>query len=251
MRLSGWSHKILHMPDRSPSLLSWALCALIVLVAWWGVDRWRARLAAEPATLARYLRTVAADQERAGPRYRAMIGDSITVAGRLLPVCDGPVLKAAFNGAQVQHAVDHIILPLRSRPPAAILIAIGVNDAWRHIVTPRAQRLTDFAASYRRLIREAQALTPDVGLLLVPPVAKDGALGASFFDMTLIEAFNQIIVELAADAKLPTFSLAPLAGPDGLARAGTTTDGVHLTAAGYAIWMDVVTRAWSRIMPCG
>jgi hypothetical protein len=224
---------------------------LIVLVAWWGFDRYQARLAAEPATLERYLRTVGADQQRAGPSYLVMIGDSITVAGPLPPICGRPVLKAAFNGAQVQHAVDHILQPLRTRPPAAIVIAIGVNDAWRHIVTPRAQRLTDFEASYRRLIREAQALTLDVGLLLVPPVAKDGALGASFFDVTLIEAFNQIIVRLAAEAKLPTFALSPLAGPDGLSRAGTTTDGVHLTAAGYATWIEVVTGAWSRVKPCG
>jgi lysophospholipase L1-like esterase len=238
------------MTDRRPSTLSSVLCGLIVLVALLAAYRWQTRPQAEAATLERYLRTLAADQASAGPGHSAIIGDSLTVAAPLLPVCGRVVVKAAFNGAQAQQAVDYIMPPLSTSPPAAVLIAIGVNDAWRHIATPRAQRLADFDVAYRGVIDAALALTPTVGIVLLPSVAKDGDLGVSFFDPPLIDQFNQIIVKLAKNKQLPVFSLAALSGPDGFSRSGLTHDGIHLTPAGYAVWMQVVTLAWRTIQPC-
>jgi lysophospholipase L1-like esterase len=224
------------------------LCGSIMLMSLMAGFLWREAL--EPAHIERYLRTVAGDQTRAGPGYSVLIGDSITVAAPLLPVCGRAVVKAAFNGAQVQHALDYIMPPLRQVPPGSVLIAVGVNNAWRHVTTPRPQRLAEFEASYRRLIDDVLALTPRVGLVLLPSVAKEGPLGASFFDQPLINEYNQIVSGLAAEKRLPTFPLSELDGPDGLSRAGLTRDGVHLTAAGYAIWMQAVTKAWRQVKPC-
>jgi lysophospholipase L1-like esterase len=233
------------MTDRRPSTLSSVLCGLIVLVALCGAYRWQTR-----PTLESFWRTLAADQAGAGPGHSAIIGDSLTVAAPLLAVCGRSVVKAAFNGARIQQTVDYIMPPLSKSPPAAVLIAIGVNDAWRHITTSRAQRLVDFEDAYRGLIDKALVLTPKVGIVLLPSVAKDGDLGVSFFDPSLIDQFNQIIAKLANNKQLPVFPLAALSGPDGFARPGLTQDGVHLTPAGYAVWMQVVTQAWQTIQPC-
>jgi lysophospholipase L1-like esterase len=236
------------MTDRRPSTLSWVLCGLIALVALFGAYRWQSRPPA--ATLESFWRTLAADQAGVGLGHSAIIGDSLTVAAPLLAVCGRSVVKAAFDGARVQQAVDYIMPPLSKSPPAAVLIAIGVNDGWRHITASRAQRLVDFEDAYRGLIDMALVLTPKVGIVLLPSVAKDGDLGAGFFDPSLLDQFNQIIVKLANHKQLPVFPLVALSGPDGFSRPNMTHDGVHLTPAGYAVWMQVVTQAWRTIQPC-
>jgi lysophospholipase L1-like esterase len=205
----------------------------------------------EPASFERYLRLLHTEQLAGGPSYSAMVGDSITANGPHLMVCGKPVLRAAFNGARVQALVDHVVPTLREKPPSALLLAAGVNDTWRHIPTPRPQRVAEFRAAYSSLIGAAQALTPQVGVVLIGPVAERGDLSATFFDTDLIREFNLIIEELAAKAAVPTFTLAALAGADGFARDGLMLDGVHPSAAGYAIWTTAVEQAWTRVKLCG
>jgi lysophospholipase L1-like esterase len=204
----------------------------------------------EPASFDRYLKQLAAAQQQGGPQYTAMVGDSITAGAQLPLVCGKPVVKAAFNGARVAELVDHVVPALRANPPSAVLLAAGVNDTWRHLQGLKSERMDEFRASYRALIDAARALTPHVGIVLIPPVAARGDLGADFFDTALISEFNAMIGELAAEARLPVVSLMALAGPDGLARAGLTLDGVHPSAAGYSIWTAAVAQAWTQIKRC-
>jgi lysophospholipase L1-like esterase len=224
------------------------LIGLIIVVA--VVDL--IRLVGEPPTFDGYLNRLASAQQQAGPQYAAMIGDSITMAAPNLVVCGKPVVKAAFDGARVAELVEHVAPTLKAKPPSAIVLAAGVNDAWRHlaITMPRPQRIQEFRASYRGLVIAAQALTPKVGIVLIPPVGRDGHLGVSFFDTTLIEDFNAIIRELASELRVPIATLSALAGADGLARPGLTKDGVHPTPAGYAIWSAATAQAWAQLTSC-
>jgi lysophospholipase L1-like esterase len=185
---------------------------------------------------------------RAG--YVVMIGDSITESAPLEAVAGQLPINAGIGGARAVDAVRIILPTLKDSQPAALLIAIGVNDAKFPFPEPRAKRLTDFVRDYRDLVRGARRLTPHVGLLLIGPVAKGMDLGDRFFDPELILAFNVIIAAVAAELKVPVFPLVGLVGADGLAHPQVTHDGVHLTDAGYAIWNDVVARAWQTLLAC-
>jgi lysophospholipase L1-like esterase len=66
------------------------------------------------------------------------------------------------------------------------------------------------------------------------------ALGDAHFDAELITRFNQIIRSLAAKHGVPVIDLSALADDGGLAKAGSTTDGVHLTGGGYDIWRSAI-----------
>jgi lysophospholipase L1-like esterase len=225
------------------------LIGLIIGIATIGVFRSEG----DPPTLDGYLNRLARAQQQGGAQYTAMIGDSITVAAPNLVVCGKPVVKAAFDGARVAELVEHVAPTLKAKPPSAIVLAAGVNDAWRHLsnATPRPQQIEEFRAAYRALVIAAQALTPKVAIVSIPPVGQDGHLGVSFFDTTLIDDFNGIISGLASELRVPIVTLSALAGADGLARPGLTNDGVHPTPAGYALWRAAVDQAWARIASCG
>jgi lysophospholipase L1-like esterase len=233
-----------------------ALAVIFALVALFAVYRaiWSARGDPDIVEVYRFRRTVQTQLNQTGPAYAAIIGDSIaakaphrSAAERL---CGRPLVTAALDGAQLRHALDDILPLLQDRRPDQIVIAIGVNETKRLITKPRRGRLAEFTQLYRRLLVDAQALTPAVAVLLIAPVAKDGPMGDQVFDGTLIAEFNKIISGLAAEANVPTFSLAAFADTDGFARRGLTVDGVHPTSAGYAVWMDAADQAWTSVTRC-
>jgi lysophospholipase L1-like esterase len=183
------------------------------------------------------------------PGYVIIIGDSITEAAPLELVGGQLPVNVGIGGARVADAVRFILPTLAASQPAAVLIAIGVNDTKLQFSELRAQRLTDFARDYRTLVRDARQLTPNVGLLLIGPVAKGMDLGDRFFDPTLIVTFNAMIAAVAIEMAAPVFPLSGLEGADGFAHPHVTHDGVHLSEAGYAIWNEVVERAWETLVP--
>jgi lysophospholipase L1-like esterase len=181
--------------------------------------------------------------------YIAVIGDSITAFAPVQQLNGKTVLHIAYGGAQVVDAVQVLLPLLTGKPPAVLIIAIGVNDAKRRIKKSRTHLLADVATDYRALLLKAKTLTPKIAVVLSPPVARGRHAGDAMFDPSLIVAINEIIRAAAVEADIPVFALSDLADADGAARVGTTVDGVHLSAAGYEIWGDVIARAWQAIRP--
>jgi GDSL-like Lipase/Acylhydrolase family len=193
---------------------------------------------------------VRAQVQHSGNGYLAIIGDSITASSPEQRVCGRSVLRLAFGGAKVEGALQDIMPPLQNSRPAALVVAIGVNDAQRRITKPRAQLLADFAADYRTLLQQAKALTSKVAVVLSPPVGKDRPMGDAFLDPDLIITLNDLIRTAAVDADVPVLALSEMARSDGFAREDVQLDGVHLSPAGYNIWGRVVDRAWQTIGAC-
>jgi lysophospholipase L1-like esterase len=240
------------MPQRSATKLIAGLCLVLAVISAVAVYRRIMEGRGDPDvfSLTHFSHTVFAAQARSGPRYAAIVGDSIAANAKYQPVCERPVVVAAVAGARLDHALHDILPLLQHERPSSILIAIGVNDSKRLITTPRPERLAMFESQYRAVIAGAKALTPDVAVVLIPPVGKDDWFGDVAFEAALIAEFNRIITRQAAQAQVPLFSLAALAGPDGFARAGTTVDGVHPSVAGYGVWMEAIEQAWNRIKAC-
>jgi lysophospholipase L1-like esterase len=181
---------------------------------------------------------------RRNPNYLAIIGDSITALAPEQLVHGQKVLRLAYGGAQIEGVRRNRVPLMLQRAPRALIVAIGVNDSQRGIQKPRDQLLADVAVSYRALLREAQALTPRVAVVLSPPVGRGQPMGDVFFDPNLIVAINAIMTAAAAEFEIPVLALSDLADADGFAREDVTLDGVHLSAAGYAIWTSVIEQAF-------
>ena len=180
--------------------------------------------------------------------YVAIVGDSITEATSRRSACNRPLFNAGVAGATVA-AINRDTLPLLQRhPPLAMLLAIGVNDAKRASTKTAPERLAEFELDYRALLSTAKAITTHVGVATIAPVEKGKILGDTSFDSGLIQQFNTIIRHVAGDMSIAVTELADLADEQGLAREGSTSDGVHLAPQAYRQWWAAMERGWSTII---
>lgn len=181
--------------------------------------------------------------------YVAIVGDSITEALSKQAACGFPLLNAGIGGATISEA-DRDILPLlRVRAPQALVIAVGVNDARKMSTKPRPQRIRDFEHEYRALLAAAKTMSPRIAVATIGPVEKGRVYGDAVYDSGLIKQFNDIIRSVSKENDILAIDLSIMADAAGFARDGSTIDGVHLSAQGYAGWWSAIEDGLSSVMP--
>jgi lysophospholipase L1-like esterase len=165
-----------------------------------------------------------------------ILGDSVTEASTLpRTLCDHAVVNAGLNGASTASDLGAwLIEALDGRRAAAILIALGTNDA----LQGRAQE--EFEANYQSLLVELKAATDHLAVLGIPPVEVRGRMPPQYQAETMerINAFNAALPVLAGRGGAAFAALPPMPAPH-------TIDGVHLDAAGYAAWDAAVLKGVS------
>lgn len=176
---------------------------------------------------------VAADRVRApeGPLRRpidadsiVMLGDSITAGGdweALLP--DRPMVNQGYSGFTTAELLP-IATDVAAASPAAVYVLTGTNDVRDGL--PPARTRDDLAA-----ILDVFATDSPETVVVVQTVLPRRATAAE------IVATNDAIVELAVARGLAVLDLHPEFddGGGGL-RAEETSDGWHLSDAGYDRW---------------
>ena len=200
---------------------------------WWPFDiLWQVRraLAAEEAgasIMARH-EPGRADIFRSlpGTASTVMVGDSLTEGGgwtERFPGCR--ILNRGVSGATVAGVaarLDEIL----SREPERVFVLIGISDLMAG--SDPELLMQDFAT-----IMDSLAAATDLHVFAVlrsgPPRVRHA-----------VDALNARLAEAVAERGITWHDLNPaLAGPEGLQPA-YTTDGIHLTAAGYAKWADAI-----------
>jgi len=157
-----------------------------------------------------------------------MLGDSITAQGRwseLLP--ERPIVNAGRGGATTQQLLP-VALDVAGRRPRAVLILTGTNDI-------RDGRDAAWTAVHLSAILDAfRTAAPDTEVVLQTILPRSDAPDA-------VQRANVAITQLAAEHDLRLIDLHRHFddGSGGL-RAAETTDGVHLSSAGYARWAAVL-----------
>ncbi len=162
------------------------------------------------------------------------LGDSIVELARL----PSSVINAGIGGSRVADVLDLIndILPhVRAK---RVILEIGINDtAYIHKAS-----IEDFSRDYRKIILLTLASGATPVLLTIAPVAEHLSLGASWFDVQLIDEFNKVNREIAADTGLQLIEFCELADAQGYLPPAFTDDGVHLSARGYEVWHSILER---------
>jgi lysophospholipase L1-like esterase len=124
--------------------------------------------------------------------------------------------------------------------PAAISLLIGTNDLHG------LGKSTDLAAigdQMSNLIQQIRRLAPNAALLVnsIPPRS------THFSDRIL--SLNDRYSRIASENGATYIDLWPtLAGPDGAIRSEMTTDGLHLSVAGYRAWTDILRPQLVRLV---
>ena len=147
-----------------------------------------------------------------------LVGDSIAEMSWMPSLCGRTVLNAAIGGTGVLEAAQAIALVKAHVRPAAVIIAVGVNDASR-------ERSFDAVAWRDTLQRAVAAAAPAKVLLVEPlPVEASKPLGTAQFNVGRLGEIRRMV----RAARLP-FIPAPAAV--------ATYDGVHPTTAERQAWV--------------
>ena len=165
-----------------------------------------------------------------------IVGDSVTEASTPpRAVCGHPIVNAGLNGASTNSDLGTwLIEALDGRRAAAILVALGTNDALLKHSTQ------DFETRYTALLTQLAAVTDHLAVLGIPPIDVRGRVTAELQSEAMkgIDAFNAVLPALAAKGGAAFIASPPMPVPH-------TIDGVHLDAAGYAAWDDAVLKGVS------
>lgn len=165
-----------------------------------------------------------------------VLGDSITEASTLpRSLCDHALVNAGLDGASTASDLGTWLMgALDGRRAAAILIALGTNDALQ------GRTREEFEANYRSLLAQLNAATDRLAVLGIPAVEVGGRMPPQYQAETMerIRAFNAALPAVAGKGGATFAALPPMPAPH-------TIDGVHLDAAGYAVWDAAVLKGVS------
>ncbi len=146
---------------------------------------------------------------------------------------DQEVIQRGFGGSflsEVVHFADRIVLPYR---PRAIVVYAGDNDL------ARGRSPEQVSESYKKLANLVQRELPESEILFLaikPSLAR-------WHLKEKIEAANAMVRDYTKDHERQTFIdiYTPMLGEDGKPRKELfVADGLHMTRAGYAIWVDAL-----------
>jgi lysophospholipase L1-like esterase len=170
-----------------------------------------------------------------------IVGDSIIEASTLpRQLCGHAIVNAGLNGASTTSDLGNWLLDvLEGKPVAAIVVALGTNDA---LGAARSRR--EFEANYSALLTQLSKATAHMIVLAIPSVDVLRRVTSEMQAeaMGRINDYNAALPELAAKGGATFAALPPMPVPH-------TIDGVHLSDAGYQVWDQAVLQGASAL--CG
>ena len=167
-----------------------------------------------------------------------IFGDSIVQGAALPPnVCGFPLINAGVRGAGIGYVLRHSAQLLGSSNPKLIVLAVGINNAARE-----ESRQVDFQNRYEQAVASLATTAPVLAATVTP--IKEGYFVSSFgYDPQIVSALNRTIVA-TPNVKGVIDLNSPLSG------ANFTIDGVHLNAAGYALWRSAILKGIEAELGC-
>jgi hypothetical protein len=159
-----------------------------------------------------------------------ILGDSITEASTLpRSICGHPIVNAGIGGASTESRLDSVLTQsLGGKRATIVVVALGTNDA----AIPNS--LERYRANYRAVLAAVAAVAQHSAILAIP-AAEVGLEEASKVNAAVIDSYNAMLPDLAKEAGATFIPLPTM--PDHF-----TVDGLHLNAAGYAVWDRAVLQ---------
>jgi len=153
-----------------------------------------------------------------------ILGDSIVEASTLpRSLCGHTIVNAGIGGTSTASHLGAILAnALDGKRAALVVVSLGTNDA----VIPNS--VEQYRSNYRVLLADLAALTARRAIAAIPP-PETGLEEAKKVSAAVIDSYNAILPALAEETRAIFIPL-PAMPPK------HTLDGIHLNAAGYAVW---------------
>lgn len=164
------------------------------------------------------------------------VGDSLTECGDWAETFGPRFINRGVRGDTVGGVKDRIQQVLAARP-RRIYLMIGVNDLLN------GRRASAIVADYRELVAMIHQHLPANSMLILqsvlPVCSTRWPVASTFFSD--LDSLNTGIAGLADGSQVLFLDLRPVfSGADGQLLPALTSDGLHLNAAGYAIWNSAI-----------
>lgn len=156
------------------------------------------------------------------------LGDSLTQHGKWQDwFPDQRVRNRGVSGDTTLDVLERLQKSL-GRAPRAVFLLVGTNDLGFGRAVP------EVAANVTRIVSGIRNRAPAAATFVQSVMPR----GVDFADR--IRALNGEYQRIAVEHDATYLDLWPALGADDRLRAAFTTDGLHLTDAGYAAWVDVL-----------
>lgn len=177
------------------------------------------------------------ERETVHSRNIVMLGNSLTERGAWADILqDSLVLNRGIGGDCVAGMTARLGAIVAGKPRALFLMA-GVNDLIFSKITPEA-----LLGQYERLLDAIRTASPRTTVFIQSLLPLDETQNEEYLvgKNARIEAFNALLRETARRRGLDYIDIRSRMARDGKMPAEYTVDGIHLNAAGYAVWSDVL-----------
>lgn len=165
-----------------------------------------------------------------------LLGDSITAQGDWAAVLpDLPIVNHGYSGYTTEQLVP-VAAEVASGGPRAVFVLTGTNDI-------RDGRNVEWSASWLESLLDELVGSPVDTTVVVQTVLPRGDA------VDEVRAINEAIVSVAESRGVDVVDLyAAFDDGSGALRAAETTDGVHLSPAGYARWSAILAAAVDELV---
>lgn len=165
------------------------------------------------------------------------IGDSVTERAQLpADICGHSIVNAGIAGIGISRALP-VAERLARTAPAAVVIAVGINDAMKTEWLDGLHQQT-FKLAYQATIAAALLSTPNVMVASLAPVDLAGSVGR-LVDRDGYTAIENTIHDL------------PVKQIDLSSLAADTIDGVHFSPSGKEAWTSKMVAGVKIALGCG
>ncbi len=148
-----------------------------------------------------------------------VMGDSIVEAAILpLALCGRPIINAGIGGATIGFFTRYAEIITRNSDPELVVLSVGVNDAGADPAV--------FRAAYLAVLHSIRA-----------PVVLASITPTRDYD---VDRLNKVIKSLGGYSIIDFTELKP----------DMTTDGIHLSQAGYKLWTAALVQAIETNLGC-
>ena len=167
-----------------------------------------------------------------GPGGLLFVGDSLVEGFYWNRIGSLPVLNAGYSGIWTEALEPRVPLLLKSAAPQIGVLLVGTNDAKKDCTE---NALDGVKGHFEAIIRHFEEAAVPL-LVMTPPPIEPGKRLTGFYAKDAMTSLSRRIVQLAKGRAAAIVDLhTALAEADGAAKAGVTTDGIHLSAEAYRL----------------
>lgn len=158
-----------------------------------------------------------------------VLGDSIVLRAALpRTLCKRPVINAGIDGSTTSSGLGGMLRKaIGDKKAALIVVSLGMNDA------ETMDSVDAYKNNYTALLTGLKTMTSRLALASVTGL-EIGKPDVGHRTQQAIDGYNAALPDIARDADASVIAVPPMP-------AGFTTDGIHLSASGYAIWTKAIS----------